>query len=378
MKGCKLNGQYSIWKYSSSANLLSEILAPERISDKFVLTPYNSQLLLVDAIFEEPDEYEAEELANSDPIYGLHRLHILDAWVLVKENKFERSTIVPNYWHRSGNPMPWPQPSDDDERVCQPLEPKYWEIRATSKDGNLLVAFYRQDCLLDPDDVPDDMLSEWFITVDILLFENSKHEWEFVTRRTRKTDKYYKYDDDNNGSESSTQEATADHEKVIDRPSITIGCNDTLYVKLWNERGYKDDRNYCELAKISIESLLSDGRSRLYYSWSDLPSLTLPKGHSNLSVLNNQIVVMIPRDKELFLLSLLETKPNDIWIEIAHVKLDTKFDSTPCIVGLPDDGSILIFGKMKSSHQSGVQTSIRILKLTSKGTSIATVGLCCI
>ena len=71
--------------------------------------------------------------------------------------------------------------------------------------------------------------------------------------------------------------------------------NDTLYVKLWNERDYKDDKNYCELAKVPI----------LDYSFEYLPSLTLPKGHPNLSVLNNHIVIAIPRDDELFLLALL-------------------------------------------------------------------------
>ena len=61
------------------------------------------------------------------------------------------------YVHRSGNPMPL-----NDDVEYEPLEPIYWEIRATSKDGNLVVAFYRKDDLYES---IDDMDSEWFITI---------------------------------------------------------------------------------------------------------------------------------------------------------------------------------------------------------------------
>ena len=361
MKGYKLSGQYRIWKYSSSANVFSEILVPEGIGDKFVLTLYNSQLLLIDAVFEEPDESD-EDMATSTlcPEYDLHKL-VIYPWILVNDNKFERTTAVPHYVHRSGSPMPV-----NDDVEYEPLEPFYWEIRATSKDGNLVVAFYRKDDLLDPYMNADDLETEWCVTIDILVFENSKIGWKYATGRIRETDQNYKRDDDDDGSERSTQLQEDTAETIIDRPSITIN-NDTLYVKLWNERGYKDDKNYCELAKVPI----LDDYMRSYYSFQYLPSLTLPKGHSNLSVLNNHIVIAIPRDDELFLLALLETKPRDIWIEIAHIKLDTKFDSTPCIVGLPDDGSILVI--MKCTLQSGIQTStLKTLKLTSKGITILT------
>ena len=133
MKGYKLNGQYRIWKYSSSANVFSEILVPEGISDKFVLTLYNSQLLLIDAVFEEPDESD-EDMATRYPEYKLHKLDIYP-WILMNDNKFERTTAVPHYVHRSGNPMPL-----NDDVEYEPLEPIYWEIRATSIDGNLVVA----------------------------------------------------------------------------------------------------------------------------------------------------------------------------------------------------------------------------------------------
>ena len=56
MKGCKSNGQHRIWKYSSSMTFFSEILLPQGISDELFLTPYNSQLLLIETAFEEPDD----------------------------------------------------------------------------------------------------------------------------------------------------------------------------------------------------------------------------------------------------------------------------------------------------------------------------------
>ena len=363
MKGCKLNGQYRIWKYSSSANLFSEILAPQQISDKFVLTPYNSQLLLIDAVLRKPDEYDEEMAENYGPEYKLDKLDI-DVWVLVK-NKFERSTEIPNYLYRSGNPLPL----NEDEHgvtICEPLEPKYWEIRATSQDGNLVVAFYRKDSLFDPDRCysDDDIL---FVTVEILLFEGSKNEWSYKAGRRFATDENYMDDDENDSddSEGSIQDAPA--ATIIDRPSITIN-NDTLYVKVWNERYYK---NYCGLDNISMEFLRRVDKGIPLYIFSfckDFPSFTLPKRHSNISVYKNQIIVAIPRDEELFVLALLQTKPDDIWIEIAHIKLGAKFEWNPCIMGLPDDSSILVIGMVKSANQSGIQTStLQTLKLTSKG-----------
>ena len=363
MKGYKLNGQYRIWKYSSSTNLFSEILAPQQISDKFVLTSYNSQLFAIDAVLKNPEEELWWESMNfeDDP---RHKLDI-DAWVLVK-NKFERSTDVPEHSHRSGNPMPL----EDEEWVekLEALEPDYWEIRATSKDGNLVVAFYRKDWLFDYFDSDDRVETNYkhrYVTVDILLLEshNGKKKWKHQNKNKFLTDKNYvdddEDDDEQNDSEqpSSTQDATV--AMIIDRPSIIIN-NDTLYIKLWNESDYKNDKNYCELSKMSM---------RDFQGWQRLPSLTLPKWHSNLSVFNNHTIIAIPRDEELFILALLQTKPHDIWIEIAHIKLSDKFDSNPCIMGLPDDrDSILISGMMKSAHQSGIQTlTLRTLKLVSKG-----------
>ena len=347
MKGCKSNGQHRIWKYSSSANFFSEILLPQGTRDEFLLTAYKSQLLLIETTFEEADDYDEECAENwNDPTLMLHKLRI-NVWELVNENKFERSDNIPFYEHRSGDPSNSLSDSDDSaSEHYKPREPKYWDVRATSKNGNLLVAFYRQDNLYDPDEIE----TGWFVTVEILLFEETTKKWKHAV--TTKFDQDDAFNDDDSESEST----------IIDRPSIIIN-DDTLCVKLWSESDYKDDKNYCGLKDISMKSLLDKWQ---YYSqrYNYLPSLVLPKGHSNLSVLNSQIIVGIPRRDELFLLALLHSKPADTWIEIARVKLDAEFDTTPCIMGLPEDNSILVIGMVKSV---GPSPALQTLKLTSKG-----------
>ena len=346
MKGCKSNGQHRIWKYSSSANFFSEILLPQGMSDKFLLTAYNSQLLLIEATFEEADDYDEECAENwNDPILMLHKLRI-DVWVLVNENKFERSDTIPFYEHRSGDPSNSLNDSDDSaSEHYKPREPEYWDVRATSKNGNLLVAFYRQDDLYDP----YEMKTEWFVTVEILLLEETTNKWKHAV--TTKFNQDDAFNDDDSENESTVT--------IVDRPSIIIN-NDTLCVKLWSERDYKDDKNYCGLKEISMQSLLDERPSSQY-----LPSLALPKRHSNLSVLNYQIIIGIPRRDELFLLAWLHSTPADTWIEIARVKLDAEFDTTPCIMGLPEDNSVLVIGMVKFVGQC---PSLQTLKLTSKGT----------
>ena len=347
MKGCKSNGQYRIWKYSSSANFFSEILLPQGTRDKFLLTAYNSQLLLIETTFEEADDYDEECAENwNDPTLMLQKLRI-DVWVLVNEDKFERSDTIPFYEHRSRDPFILLSDSDDSaSEHYKPREPEYWDVRATSKNGNLLVAFYRQDDFYDPYEIK----TECFVTVEILLLEETTNKWKHAA--TTQFNQDDAFNDDGSENESTVT--------IVDRPSIIIN-NDTLCVKLWSESDYKDDKNYCDLKEISMKSLLDE---RQYSPWQCLPSLALPKGHSNLSVLNNQIIVGIPRRDKLFLLVRLDSKSADTWIEIASVKLDAEFDTTPCIMGLPEDNSILVIGMVKSV---GPSPALQTLKLTSKG-----------
>ena len=353
MKGDKLNGQHRIWKYVVSTKLFSEILTPSDINDKYLLTTYNSHLHLIDINFADPvDPSDIEEDIDAHPEVLFHQLCVC-VWEFLNESKWERSKIIPSYFHRSGDPQSEDYLCSRDDYSCRPsvLEPQYWDIFATTKDDYLMIAFYRRDEMLDDHDLLYDCFYGIIVSVDILLYNGYNNSWKCVQGTNFNQNGIFMTNDDDDELSNCT---------VIDRPSTIIN-DDTVYVKLWSEDNYKDDGNYCALKRIPLNNLL-DRKTYSRTTWQELPSLKLPTEHSNLSVLDNQLIVGISRQEQFVLLALC-TRPNDAWIEITHV--DAEFDSTPCIVGLPDS-SLLIIG-MVNQTSAGTTPALNVLKITSQG-----------
>ena len=360
MKGHKSNRQHRIWKYAISTKLFSEIPTPSSINDKYLLTTYKSHLHLIDVRFYDPDDpIDIEEDLNTHPELLFHELCV-DVWEFLNDSNWERSKIIKRYSHRSGDPLSVDylcSRDDDDGYAYQPqvVDPAYWDIFVTNKDDYLMVAFYRRD------DIPED--ANYFgdtglvVSVAILLYDGLC--WKLVHNTSFNQNGVFKTNDNGELPDST----------VIDRPSIIINDN-TVHVKLWSEDNYKDDGNYCDLKKIPLKCLLDQETYRLRYtSWQELPSL--PTGHSNLSVLDNQLIVGISRQEKIVLLALCtKPSPNNAWIEIAHV--DAKFDSAPCIIGLPDS-SILIIGMMVNQTGVDATSALHVLKMSPQGMDNCTI-----